>query len=100
MFDIIKYCDIAGGNSLTGCKTYTQYLHVSDFWLLPDEHTKEWRIYHHIDNERVYLPLYKVADTPFHCQCGDILSSASVEKLIRAHQFSHHVEIAGIQFRN
>ena len=29
-------------------------------------------IYRHLGYERVYLPLYKVADTPFHIQGDDV----------------------------
>ena len=31
-------------------------------------------IYRPLEYERVYLPLFKMADTPFHIQGGDILT--------------------------
>ena len=36
----------------------------------------------HLGYERVYLPLYKVADTPFHIQGGDRVGSLAYQNSV------------------
>ena len=39
--------------------------------------------YHPLGYERVYLPLGKAADTPFHIQRGDILKRKNIRDLLQ-----------------
>ena len=39
------------------------------------------RVYRPLGFERVYLPLHKVADTPFHIQSSDILQAIFIHIL-------------------
>ena len=75
-----KYTFSAKANCLH-CKQYSRLvLDDSIIKVLRGVHTFHyiWRTLRPLDYERVYLPLYKVADTPFHIQGEDLCSAVSV----------------------